>query len=67
MIDSIAEVYIEKITDNLKARFEENEILEAMNVIIPKNIVDSDCLSTYGLSEIENLASHFEIHLTKQR
>lgn len=62
-IETVAPMYIQKLTDNLRDRFDETEILEAMKVLIPKNIVQSDCLSKYGLQEIETLADHFHIHL----
>lgn len=61
--ETVAPMYIQKLTDNLRDRFDETEILEAVKVLIPKNIVQSDCFSKYGLKEIETLADHFHIHL----
>ena len=63
MIENIASVYIENITNNLKDRFQSSELLECMNAINPIHISKSPDLPKYGNDEIQVLGNHFRKYL----
>lgn len=63
IIRKVTPQYVEHLTKNLEDRFHDTELLECMDVVNPKNIVDIKEVAKYGLDEIAKLGTHFENYL----
>ena len=52
--------FIKAVIENVKARFPDNELVEASNIFDPKSLPtsDTDC-ATYGERELELLTGHY--------
>ena len=59
IVKSIMPEYIDKLTENLKDRFKNTEILGYMSVLIPSNICSAESVAKFGLSEVNKLVEHF--------
>lgn len=64
--DIIAKVlpeFVDKVVENIESRFQDIEILSAMHVLVPVNIIAAHSLAKYGISEMKELVRHYSIHI----
>ncbi|XP_052227215.1 zinc finger protein 862-like [Dreissena polymorpha] len=57
--DKIAPEYIRKLAENLRDRFQCNDLLKCMDVLCPSQISVATDLPKYGIEQVETLSQHF--------
>ena len=63
MIPRVMDKYINAVVTNLESRFEQKDLISAMDCIVPSKIVKQKSISSYGVEDIKLLSEHFSQQL----
>ncbi|XP_060572444.1 zinc finger protein 862-like [Ruditapes philippinarum] len=66
ILDRVAPSYVNKVVENLEARFTDSEIIDSMKVLVPQNIAKSDTVAKYGNDEFLILVKQYQPHLSSE-
>ncbi|XP_052225064.1 uncharacterized protein C17orf113-like [Dreissena polymorpha] len=55
--------YIEMVVENIQDRFQDSQVLNAINALVPKNISGSKSVAMFGNDDVKILVKQFKKHL----
>ncbi len=64
VIEKVLPQYVNKIVQNLEDRFQDGDIVDKMQVLVPSSISSTEsAISKYGVEEFKGLVDHFSCHI----